>query len=89
MGAHEHRTGTETHPINQPLSHCPVCGSSRLEPVVEIERQTVHFLCGDCSRCWQVELGYVRRMTPDTCRGCPERARCERAVAADRQENRI
>ena len=71
------------HPIDQPLTHCPACRSEQLEPVVENERQTVHFLCRDCSRCWHVELGYVHRMVPATCFGCPERARCEPAYERD------
>ena len=80
------RTGTgreRRHGITEPLRQCPECGSVRLEPVVEDERSTVHFLCADCSRCWHVELGWVHRMTPATCRGCPERRRCEAAYRAD------
>jgi len=71
------------HPINRPLAHCPACGSDRLDPVVERERRTVHFLCRDCSRCWHVELGAVHRMTPGTCLGCPEQTRCTAAFDAD------
>jgi hypothetical protein len=43
----------------------------------------VHFLCVDCSRCWHVALGYVQRMTPATCFGCPQPARCAAVYAAD------
>jgi hypothetical protein len=57
------------HPITRPLADCPVCRSSRLDPVVETERETVHFLCRDCLRCWHVELGFVHLMTPTTCLG--------------------
>jgi hypothetical protein len=71
------------HPISRPLSQCPRCGSVRLEPVVERDDGTVHLLCRDCSRCWHVELGFVHRVDPRTCSGCPEQARCEAAYAAD------
>ncbi len=67
----------------QPLSRCPTCGSPNLESVVETGRGTVHHLCRDCSRCWHVELGFVHRMTPDTCLGCPERGRCSAVYASD------
>jgi hypothetical protein len=71
------------HPISRPLSHCPGCGSVRLDPVVERGGETVHLLCRDCSRCWHVELGFVHRMDPTACFGCPERTRCEAAYEAD------
>ena len=71
------------HPIRYPLLRCPACGSERLDPVVEESVQAVHFLCHDCDRCWKVELGYVRRVAPTTCLGCPERSRCERAYEKD------
>jgi len=88
METHEH-SEFQSHPIKRPLAHCPACGSSQLDPVVENERQTVHFLCRDCSRCWHVELGFVHRMTPDACLGCPERARCEHALDVDREQDRV
>ncbi len=59
----------DDHSITRPLAHCPVCGSSCLDPVVETERETVHFVCRDCLRCWHVELGFVQLMTPATCLG--------------------
>jgi len=73
----------EPHPITRPLSHCPGCGSVRLDAVVERGRPDVRFLCRDCSRCWRVELGYVQRVAPSLCAGCPQRGRCEIAYAAD------
>ena len=73
------------HPITHPLARCPACGSQRLDPVVERERQTVHLLCRDCSRCWHVELGFVHRIDPKTCVGCPEHARCEAAYTSDHE----
>ena len=72
------------HPIAYPLRRCPACGSSELEAVVEDVVQAVHFLCRDCDRCWNAELGYVQRVAPGTCLGCPEQKRCRRAFAMDR-----
>jgi len=71
------------HPITHPLAQCPACGSEALDPVVEDVVQSVHFLCRECDRCWNVQLGYVQRVAPDACLGCPERSRCERAYAAE------
>ena len=71
------------HPITYALARCPGCGSARLEPVVEDIVQEVHFLCRDCDRCWNVEMGYVQRVAPSACLGCSERARCQRAYSAD------
>ena len=88
MGPFELEPEVDDHPISRPLAHCPACGSNRLDPVVENERQTVHLLCRDCSRCWHVELGYVHRVTPAACLGCPERARCVAAYEADQQSSR-
>ena len=88
MEPFEHEPELHDHPINRPLTHCPVCGSSRLDPVVENESQRVHFLCRDCSRCWRVELGFVHRITPAACLGCPEKARCEAAYKADQATSR-
>jgi hypothetical protein len=76
----------DAHPIARPLARCPACGSARLDPVVEREERRVHFLCRDCSRCWHVELGYVQRVTPEACAGCPERERCATAYSADHPE---
>jgi hypothetical protein len=72
------------HPISRPLNQCPNCGSVRLDPVVDRTRETVHLLCRDCSRCWHVELGFVRRVDPNECFGSPERSRCEAVYASDR-----
>jgi hypothetical protein len=85
--AHEY-DGLEDHPITRPLAYCPVCGSNRLDPVVETERQTVHFLCRDCSRCWHVELGFVHLMTPATCFGYPDGATREAVGETDREHCR-
>jgi hypothetical protein len=74
---------SEPHLIRRPLGRCPACASANLDPVTENDTEEVHFLCRDCGRCWHVELGYVQRMTPDLCHGCPARARCEQVYAAD------
>jgi hypothetical protein len=71
------------HLFDRQLDVCPACGSDRLDPVVENESQNVHFFCGACGRCWHVELGYVHRVIPPTCPGCPERERCEAVYATD------
>jgi len=70
-------------PIRRPLLECPSCRSTRLEPVVERIADEVHFLCRNCGRCWDVQLGSVRRNAPQTCCGCPERRWCEQVYAAD------
>ena len=82
MDTHRYETRRD-HPIAYPLAQCPACGSQRLDAVVEEKAQAVHFLCQDCKRCWNLALGYVQRVTPDTCLGCPERTRCERAYAEE------
>ena len=74
---------TEASVITRPLRHCPSCGSDRLQAVVEARVQDVHFLCQECGRCWNIALGYVSRVAPPTCFGCPERGRCEVVYALD------
>jgi hypothetical protein len=73
-------------PISRPLLYCPSCRSTRLDPVVERIVDEVHFLCRECGRCWDVELGTLRRIAPPSCLGCPERGRCEQVYAADHPE---
>jgi hypothetical protein len=87
MDPSERPPDVDEHPISRPLTNCPGCGSAKLDPVVEKERQTVHMLCRDCSRCWHAELGFVRRIAPYACLGCPERERCEAAFAADQAKS--
>lgn len=72
------------HPLTYPLARCPGCGSARLDAVVEAVVSEVHFLCRDCDRCWNVEMGYVQRVAPSACLGCPERERCTRVYDAER-----
>jgi transposase-like protein len=75
-------------PIRRPLLECPSCRSTRLDPVVERVVDEVHFLCRTCGRCWDVQLGSVRRIAPQTCRGCTERRWCEQVYAADHPTQR-
>ena len=69
--------------ITRPLAKCPACDSERLDPIVERETLEVHFLCKNCDRCWKTQLGFVQRVAPTSCLGCPEHERCERTYAAD------
>ena len=50
---------------------------------VELRQEGVRFLCGNCDRCWHVELGYVQRVQPATCHGCPQREQCMQVYARD------
>lgn len=67
--------------IRRPLDRCPTCGSWQLQAVTHEEG--VRFLCGSCNRCWHVELGFVQRVHPNTCHGCPQRQRCAAVFADD------
>ncbi len=69
--------------IRRPLDHCPSCNSWQLQPVVAIDAEAVHFLCGSCMRCWHAELGFVRRVNPASCEGCPQPERCAAVYAHD------
>jgi len=53
---------------------CPMCGTEDLEAVSDGE--TTNFLCWTCRTCWHVELGWVQRVDPRTCGGCPHRDEC-------------
>ena len=70
-------------PLSRPLENCPGCGSWQLQPVVVADASRVHFLCGSCSRCWRVELGYVQRVNPERCDGCLQPEHCAAAYAKD------
>ncbi|MCU1464855.1 MAG: hypothetical protein JWM72_783 [Actinomycetia bacterium] len=76
-------TGPDPALIRRPLDHCPGCNSWQLQLVVSVRDESVHFLCGGCNRCWLVELGFARRVQPETCDGCPQTARCSAAYARD------
>jgi formate dehydrogenase maturation protein FdhE len=69
--------------IRRPLDRCPACGSAQLQAVTDIDEEGVRFLCGTCDRCWHVELGFVQRVHPDACHGCPQRQRCAEVFADD------
>lgn len=71
----------QPHLFSRPLEHCPSCHSTNLVPVVD--GNTVHFLCVDCARCWNVELAFVHRVNPNTCARCEHYERCARVYAAD------
>jgi formate dehydrogenase maturation protein FdhE len=73
----------EPTPIRRPLATCPACGSGQLEPVVDFDEAGVRFLCSACARCWHVELGYVQRVQPEACRGCPQPERCMQVYTLD------
>lgn len=73
--------------IRRPLDHCPACNSWQLRPVVAIDAEEVHFLCGSCNRCWHAELGFVRRVRPATCDGCPQREHCTSVYAGDHPDD--
>jgi hypothetical protein len=71
-------------PVERVLPRCPRCHSSDLAPVSDGE--TVHFLCADCGRCWNVEFNWVQRVDPATCPGCPARSRCAAIYLTDHPE---
>ena len=81
-------TQPEASPISQPLTHCPRCGSTRLQPVVESVAQEVHFLCQACARCWDVSLGSVQRAPAGDLLRLPGAGRCEYAYVLDHPETR-
>lgn len=55
---------------------CPTCGHGRLQDVCDGE--DTNLLCQACGSCWHTELGWVRRVDPQTCPGCPSRGVCKR-----------
>lgn len=59
------------------IGPCPTCGNGQLTPVSDGE--DTNFLCRDCGACWHVCLGWVDRVNPATCPGCPSRDVCEAA----------
>lgn len=52
---------------------CPSC-SGEVEAVSDGEE--TNFLCRRCGCCWNVELGWVRRVDPAHCPGCAARSVC-------------
>lgn len=65
-----------------PPETCPGCGGDRLRAVTDGE--VTNFLCQGCGRCWHVSLGWVSRVDPLSCPGCPEREACLALVHRDR-----
>ena len=60
------------------IGPCPTCGNGRLSPAFDGEE--TNFLCQECGSCWHLALGWVDRVNPQTCPGCPERPVCESAL---------
>lgn len=60
------------------IGPCPTCRNGRLTPVTDGEN--TNFLCAACGSCWHVALGWVDRVNPDTCPGCPSQAACRAAL---------
>lgn len=56
------------------LASCPECAGRDLKCVTDGE--LTHFLCLGCGCCWHVELGWVHRVDPATCPGCPFQPLC-------------
>ena len=63
------------------LERCPACSADELVAVVDVDEP--NFLCQACGRCWHVELGFVSRVDPATCTGCPQRPECLARSAID------
>jgi hypothetical protein len=53
---------------------CPGCAAGALYSVFDGEEK--NFLCRTCSRCWHLELGWIRQVSPLTCSGCEWRSTC-------------
>jgi hypothetical protein len=62
------------------LDTCRSCGSERLTAVFDGE--STNFLCEECHACWLVTMGWVVRVDPSTCPGCPRHEECVAAFAA-------
>ena len=60
--------------FRRPMSHCPACGSSRLDPVVRDEDVT--FVCDGCAECWRVEHGHVRQVPRAILSSAPQELAC-------------
>jgi hypothetical protein len=63
------------------LLRCPRCDAARLRAIADGE--DVNFFCEGCGACWHVELGWVHRVDPTTCPGCPARGECTSRYAFD------
>ena len=65
------------------LARCPECGGTDLRCVTDGE--LTNFFCVACASCWHLELGWVHRINPSTCPGCPFHPLCH----ASRQPHRL
>ena len=77
MPTPETRPTTDTWRIGA-LPQCPSCRSMRLRAVSDGE--DTNFLCLECGTCWHLELGWVHRVEPADCPGCPSRSVCTAAL---------
>ena len=59
------------------IGPCPTCGNGRLSPVSDGEE--TNLLCQECGSCWHLAFGWIARVNPGTCPGCPSQSTCERA----------
>ena len=64
-----------------PLERCPSCGATELVAVHDWD--DTNFLCTTCDRCWHIELSYVLRVDPLTCRDCSRRPGCVERFGTD------
>lgn len=63
------------------LPGCPSCGPVELHPVFDGE--LTNFYCPRCNTCWHLELGFVARVSPDSCPGCKYELQCREPRAAN------
>jgi hypothetical protein len=61
------------------LVTCPTCGSRQLLAVTD--GFTRNFLCATCAACWHIEQDGLRRVHPESCRGCSFKPMCTAAAA--------
>ena len=64
-----------------PPMTCPGCNAVGLLAVSD--GWDTNFLCPTCGACWHFELGWISRVDPTTCPGCPDRDVC---LAATQEE---
>ena len=74
--AHVERVTGGNHPLVGQVGPCPACGGNLR---ATFDGEMSNFLCGTCGTCWHAELGWLHRVDPSTCPGCPSRDACGRA----------
>lgn len=67
-----------TYHVVPSIGPCPECGHGLR---VVTDGETTNLLCPTCGVCWHDELGWIRRVDPETCPGCSSRGIC---LAAER-----